>query len=308
MQETSRTKRIELAALPFFHWLIGIWCFVLAILPYDVYWLLGESPWWSPVLAFGVSGILVLLLALFGGLLSLSQETSPLLFPFFPLVFSCLAPFASFVTCFPDPSADFELIWVMKVLSLIISIIFGVSTISFISRDMPAHVAFLLGHRTPKKGFFKRLFDDFLAMFDFRRDPSRLLWIMGFILLVTLICYDDRLARIPSLAIIPAGYLAALLCVRYVKGRRGYFLSSFLWVHLLLAFFLFLGWGLGVWLSSLSFDLAFIAYISGYLLLWSYDIGDRRLKEIMDEPAPPAGLPRDLSEDCQEGMGLGSRR
>lgn len=308
MAETSKGNRIALALFPFLHWLIGVWCFLLAIVPFDVYALLGESPWWSSAIFFGVAGLLTVLLAVFAGLLSLSQETSPTLYSFLPLFFSCVAPFVAYVTCFTDPSVSLELLLVMKILSLIISVFLGTSVMAFIARDLPPLAAFLLGHPTEKLGFFQKLKLSLLDFFNFRKDPGNLLWILGFFLLVTLIYYDDRLARIPTFVVIPAGYLAALLCIRYVKGRRGYFLSSFLWVHLLLAFFAFLGWGVGLWLSSYGFDLAFFPYISGYLLLWSYDQGDRRLKEIMEGPSTPSGLPTDMKNDCREGMDLGSRR
>lgn len=308
MNYENQKFRALLAVFPFLHWFIGVWCFIIAVLPFDIFWLFGESPWWSAALVFGISGVLILLLALFGGLLSLSQETSPALYSFFPLFFSCLVPFLAYATCFTETPSSLELIWIMKAMSLAIGVFLGASALFFVSEKLPDHVAFLLGHPTHEKGFFKRVNEGFLRMFNFKNDPGRFLWVMGFILLVTLIYYDDRLAHIPALVVIPVGYLAALLCIRYVRERRGYFLSTFLWVHLLLAFFAYLSWGVGLWLSSYSFDLAFIAYTSGYLLLWAYDIGDRRLKEIMDESAPPSGLPTDMKDDCREGMDLGSRR
>lgn len=223
MAETSKGNRIALALFPFLHWLIGVWCFLLAIVPFDVYALLGESPWWSSAIFFGVAGLLTVLLAVFAGLLSLSQETSPALYSFLPLFFSCVAPFVAYVTCFTDPSVSLELLLVMKILSLIISVFLGTSVMAFIARDLPPLAAFLLGHPTKKLGFFQKLKLSLLDFFNFRKDPGNLLWILGFFLLVTLIYYDDRLARIPAFVLIPAGYLAALLSIRYVKGRRGYF-------------------------------------------------------------------------------------
>lgn len=308
MNSEDRRNNALLALFPFVNWFIGIWCFAVAVIPLGVYASLGTSPWWSPALVFGVSGILVLLLAVYGGLLSLSQETSPALYSFLPLFFSCVAPFLTYVLCFSGQSADVKLLRVMGYLSVIISLIPGASVMTFIARDLPPLVAFLMGHPTPKRRLLQRLSDYLKGWFVFRNNPERLLWIVGFAILITLIYYDERFAKIPCLVLVPLGYLALLIRIRYPKERRGYFLSSFLWVYLLLAFFVFLGWGLGVWLSAYNFDLAFFPYIGGYLLLWSYDQGDRRLKEIMEGPSTPSGLPTDLSEDCREGLDLGSRR